>query len=259
MPKRNRPKPRKLATLWQAYMWWWGLKEIYGRSLRRINAVERGASSIDAEFERQMIELTGLEKNLEIARNTMIEIGERTAGPIWDWGTEIKGLGAGGLFAQVLALIDDIGNFDTISKLWAHSGWRPAHTPREDGGRSYDGRLKGATWNVADSFIKQGTEPYRSEYDNYKSRLRQKYPHGICQKCGGKAEKVGKNWKCVECGAGAKGFNIKYTDSHIDKMARRRTAKLFLSRLWVAWREAGGLPVSKPYVEEYLGHEHVVQ
>jgi hypothetical protein len=41
--------------------------------------------------------------------------------------------------------------------------------------------------------------------------------------------------------------------------ARRKMVKIFLSHLWVKYREAEGLPISKPYALEYLeGHTHYI-
>lgn len=43
------------------------------------------------------------------------------------------------------------------------------------------------------------------------------------------------------------------TDSHRHRAAVRFMMKAFLADLWVKWRELEGLPVSKPYAEEFLG------
>ena len=43
---------------------------------------------------------------------------------------------------------------------------------------------------------------------------------------------------------------------HRDRAAKRYMIKMFLKDLYVAWRTLEGLPVRKPYHEEYLGHKH---
>lgn len=44
-------------------------------------------------------------------------------------------------------------------------------------------------------------------------------------------------------------------EGHLDMMGRRRMIKLFLTHLWVIWRDACGLPTRMPYPMEYLvGH-----
>lgn len=41
---------------------------------------------------------------------------------------------------------------------------------------------------------------------------------------------------------------------HVHMRAQRKMSKLFLSHLWLVWRKAEGLPVSKPYAHAILGH-----
>ncbi|GAH51683.1 unnamed protein product [marine sediment metagenome] len=45
---------------------------------------------------------------------------------------------------------------------------------------------------------------------------------------------------------------------HLDAMAVRKAIKLFLACLWLVWREAEGLPVSKPYAIDRLGHNSFI-
>ena len=44
---------------------------------------------------------------------------------------------------------------------------------------------------------------------------------------------------------------------HVHMQAMRKMIKLILSHLWLVWREAEGLPITKPYAYDILGHtEH---
>ena len=43
---------------------------------------------------------------------------------------------------------------------------------------------------------------------------------------------------------------------HVDMQARRKMIKLFLQCLWVTWRKAEGLSVSKPYPLEHQKEKH---
>ena len=45
------------------------------------------------------------------------------------------------------------------------------------------------------------------------------------------------------------------TPKHIHMMASRYAVKMFLADLWVKWRELEGLPITKPYAEEFLHRE----
>ena len=120
--KRPDPKPRKNPQLWQSYLWWNELVEMRKRHLLRISSIEAGKSNLDAQFERDMIAALALDAHIESVKKSMINYGQ-ALGPVWDWVTSIRGLGAGSLAAQVLAQIDDVGKFDTTSKLWRFAGW----------------------------------------------------------------------------------------------------------------------------------------
>lgn len=259
--KISEPKPRKLGRLYQAYEWWFSLMEMRKRSTLRISAVERGASNLDAEFERAMSTTIHLDESVDVARETMIEIAAETCGPVWDWATGIRGLGSGGLVAQLLARIDDPGKFGVISKLWKFCGWAPNTEYGKGSRRPFDSRLKGICWNIGDSFIKQQTPVYVDIYYEAKEKLRKAHPVATCTVCGSIAVPTGKGrvWKCTHCGQGAAGFKLRYTDAHIDKMARRKMIKVFLSDLWIVWRQLLGLPVSQPYAQAILGHSDVTQ
>ena len=119
--KRLDPKPRKRPHLWQSYLWWDELVQIRKRHLLRISSIEAGKSNLDAQFERDMLEHMAMDALIKEAKATMVNFGEMV-GPIWYWMTAIRGLGEGGLAAQLLAQIDDIGKFATISKLWRFCG-----------------------------------------------------------------------------------------------------------------------------------------
>lgn len=45
---------------------------------------------------------------------------------------------------------------------------------------------------------------------------------------------------------------------HLDAMALRKMTKLFLSCLWLVWREAEGLPTRDPYPIERKGHTSLI-
>lgn len=237
--KRPDPKPRKHPQLWQSYLWWYELCEMRKRHLLRISSIEKGKSNLDAQFERDMMDLMRLDEMLEYARKTMISYGI-DIGPIWDWVTGVRGLGQGGLAAQLLAQIDDIGKFDTISKLWRFCGWAviDGKIDRCKKGEKapYNRRLKSICWLIADQFIKQQTPIYVDVYYAEKERQHHLHPEKI---------KVDGKWL--------------YNDGHLHHRAMRKAIKLFLSHLWVKWREFEGLPVSEPYVAAVLGHTHILE
>lgn len=252
--------------------------EMRKRHNLRIISIERGKSNLDAQFERDQMDAI-LFYDVEVKyktvpskikrvdaveemRKVMIKHGE-DVGPIWDWLTSIKGLGAGGEAAKLAAMIDDIGKFATISKLWRFSGWAciDGDIDRcQKGTKSpYNRKLKSCVYLIADEFIKQRTPIYREYYDEQRARESRLHPYPICNKCGGRGVQVGQRWKCSECGQGANGYGLKYTPAHLNKRAIRKVAKLFLSHLWIKWREFDGLPISEPYIQAIAGHTNIIQ
>jgi hypothetical protein len=91
------------------------------RHTLRISSIEKGKSNLDAQTERQFIEGMDLDQQIKNHKKLMVQAG-RQLGPIWEWLASIRGLKEGGLTAQLLAQIDDIGKFGTISKLWRVTG-----------------------------------------------------------------------------------------------------------------------------------------
>ncbi len=275
--KRPDPKPRKHPRLWQAYLWWDEMMELRKRHNLRISSIEKGKSNLDADFERvqmglvlfydKVIEYKTVDDKVKHVgvvdemRKTMIARGEEV-GPIWQWLTSIRGLGAGGEAAKLLAMIDDIGKFATISKLWRFAGWACIEGDIDrcqKGTKSpYNRKLKSCVFLIVDEFIKQRAPIYRDYYDEQRARESRLHPYPICTKCGGHGVQVGKCWKCSECGQGAKGYMLKYTPAHLNARAIRKVAKLFLSHLWIKWREFDGLPISEPYVQAIAGHTNII-
>ncbi len=87
----------------------------------------------------------------------------------------------------------------------------------------YNMRLKSTLYLVAGSFLKSSS-PYRKIYDSARVYYDANRP----------------DW----------------TDGHKHNASLRKMTKMFISHLWLTWRQIEGLPVSKPYVHEKLGHQH---
>lgn len=131
------------------------------------------------------------------------------------------------LAATIVSMID-IERADTVSALWRYAGWGvvdgKAERPTKGEKLHYNARLKKACFNVGKSFL-MCNSPYRSVYDN------------------------------------AKEF---YQDTHEDwpkkrihLAAMRKMIKVWLSHVWLEWREIEGLPTRSLYVHEKLGHETI--
>ena len=146
--------------------------------------------------------------------------------------TKVKGIGDT-LAAMIVAMVD-IEKADHVSNLWRYAGFAVG----EDGKRErptkgeklhYNARLKTTLYNAGVSMIRCGspyTEVYYAAKEYYATKVDDK----------------GKPW----------------TKAHIDAAARRKMIKVFLQNLWLVWRTISGLPVTEPYVQDKLGHNHIL-
>lgn len=177
------------------------------------------------------------------------------AHPCYGWFSQIKGIGDLNI-GKVICLID-IEKCQTISKLWRYALGAPIG---EDGNKHVEKRTKGEPihynqmlkvmcWRLGQSFIKANNkyaDYYRAEKEKIVQKLADKGIQvvpaaNLPTEDGKKVEKDGK-------------FSL----GHVDRMAFRKMMKLFLSHLWLKWREAEGLPISQPYVIAKGGHEHII-
>ena len=124
---------------------------------------------------------------------------------------------------------------DTPSALIRHAGYGVVDGKRERSAKgvrnSFNKHLKTAVYLLGNSFIKCQS-PYTKVYYQAKERYQEQNATRP------KAEQR--------------------TKGHIHAMARAKMVKLFLAHLWVICREVEGLPTRSPYVEEYLGHTHII-
>lgn len=243
--KRPDPKPRKYSALWQSYLWWFELMEMRKRHNLRISSAEKGKSNFDAQFEREIMDSIQLETHLNYAKKTMVNYGKTH--PAWNWTTSIKGLGEGGLAAQLLAQIDDIGNSPTIAALWRFAGFAVIDGKAEKNQKGeksrFNRKLKGVCFNIADQFIRQQTPGYVDLYYSEKERLRRLNPDVLCRQCTEAQDEAVKWEDCPKKKSHKKLFN----DAHIHNRAWRKMIKVFLKDLWLEWRQAEGLPLSEAW------------
>jgi len=163
--------------------------------------------------------------------------------PLWtDWLKGVKGVGpciAGGLMAWA----GDCSRFDTVSKLWAYSGLHvvDGEAPRRKAGQkaNWNSTMRVLAWKAGKSFVMVG-KGYRDLYDQEKVRLRRIHPEPEAFD----PPKKKKDGTPL----------LKFSDGHIDAMARRKTVKVFFAHYWEMARTQVGLPIRDPYVLEQMGH-----
>lgn len=145
--------------------------------------------------------------------------------PAWPWLDKVKGVGPG-LAGALLAPVD-IRRADTVSALWRYAGQGLTNgerdRPRKGEKLIYNAALKRTCYLVGTSFMRANS-PYRKVYDE------------------------------------AKEFYLaerEWTKGHCDMAARRKMVKIFLSHLWVVWRDLEGLPLTSPYVSQTMNHDGI--
>jgi len=191
---------------------------------------------------------------LEIRKDILEKFAEFDL-PIWtEWLSKVKGIGSI-LGAGLIGYIGDISRFDSISKLWAYSGLHvvDGRAPKRKRGEkiNWNPKMRALMWKIARSFAFQKEAPSRTKYEENKRYYLEKYGDRI------------KNPKsCPEyekCRKRLKKRKEPACKGHLEAMARRRLVKQFLACLWLKWRELEGLPVSKPYAIEHLGHKSFIE
>jgi len=196
--------------------------------------------------------------------------------PAYPWFSRVKGVG-GENIAKVVAPID-IVKATTISSLWMFAGHglsgEGKAMKRVKGEKlHYNSQLRSMCWRLATS-LKMTKGSFYDYYDREKEKYIERF---LNQGYRILPTPIGK-WVCLNCGASwGKKRDItpccdqpqiekKVRDEppgiiwkgHLDMMAVRKMIKLFLACLWLVWREAEGLPVTKPYALDRLGHNSYI-
>lgn len=127
-----------------------------------------------------------------------------------------------------VASLVNINKSPTVSSLWRFSGHSVVNgkTERRKKGEilHYCLRLKTVCWQIGD-LLKKANPTYAKIYSDavdYYTNHR-----------------------------------LSWDTEHIENAARRKMIKVWLSHLWITWRKLEGLPISPPYPEEVLKHEHI--
>jgi hypothetical protein len=124
----------------------------------------------------------------------------------------------------------DISRSDSVSQLWRYAGLAVIDGEKEHnkkGERShYNSRLKSCLlYKIGGNFLKNKS-PYAALYYDGIEYYKVKHPE--------------------------------WTEFHQKNAAKRKMLKVFLSHLWFVWRSIEGLPTRNLYVEEYMGHTHIL-
>jgi len=175
-----------------------------------------------------------------------------TSHPAYEWFSRVKGVGRENI-GKVVSPVD-IERAGTISALWKFSGFgvKYGKAPRREkgGGKlEYNSHLRSMCWRLANSLMR-AKGCFYDYYVAQKDRYAESYQaRGIKIIPAAKLpKKDGKQYEPEDM----------ISEGHVHNQALRKMIKLFLSCLWLTWREAEGLPISKPYAIDQLKHESFI-
>ena len=172
--------------------------------------------------------------------------------PAYYWFNLVKGIGKENI-AKVVGMID-IDKADTISSLWKFAGFSVENgkSPKrvKGGGKlSYNSQLRSMCWRLGSSLLRA-----RGKF----------YEYYLAQKDAYIAKYENMGYHIVPAASlpvkDAKRYEPEGTisEGHIHNQALRKMIKLFLACLWLTWREAENLSITKPYAIDKLGHNSFI-
>lgn len=239
----------------------------------RLDAVKRG---VDTQEDPKLLQAQSYhDQFLAIEEKAFDEIeSELNNYKVWPWLQRVKGIGptlAGKLLSEI-----DIRRAPHVSNLWAFCGqglrqqeggekWQctecenlPTYDDHEHALLHVDA-AHGVQGDVAESLLKmipnwQIQRLRKGQKIDYSPRLK-----STCFLIGASFLRCGSPYRLVY--DNAKDYYKKnrtdWTPKHIDMAARRKMVKIFLSHLWVKYREAEGLETTLPYpIAKLPGHTH---
>jgi len=195
----------------------------------RVAAIESGRDTADAHT---MDALKNAKDKFEMVEGELDEAIREKAGELEIVQAAICVKGVGALSVGPIIGMIDINIADTVSSLWKYAGYAVEVNDKGDsiGQRlhrgqksSYNVALKTACFRLATSLMRSGS-PYKGIYDESKE------------------EYLNRGW----------------AKAHAHAASIRKMMKVFLQHLWITWRVLEGLPISKPFVHDVMGHTHYI-
>ena len=160
--------------------------------------------------------------------------------PVWPWAERVKGVGRENL-PKIVGFID-INEADKVSSLWKFAGFavEDGKAPKATPGQKLDfnKQLRSMCWRLGKSLLRA-----KGVFYEYYLKEKEKYVTGYRNK----------GFQIIPAAELPTEKGKKYepegviSEGHVHNQATRKMIKLFLSCLWVAWREAVGLPVRNIY------------
>lgn len=185
--------------------------------------------------------------------------------PAAPWFSQVKGIGYENI-AKVIGLVrikPDPENpqkkyAKTISSLWKFAGMHTENgkAPRVVRGKKleFNKQLRSMVWRIGRSLCR-ARGPYYEYYLKQKAQYRAKFLE--------RGFKIIPSEKLPYKLRGSRKVHYEsdgvISIGHLDNLAKRKMAKLFLSHLWLVWREAEGLSITSLWVIAHGGHAHLIE
>lgn len=116
-----------------------------------------------------------------------------------------------------------------------------------------------ATSKLAGYYLKE-KDKYYQKFINEGFKIVSTPQGRFCPECGMEVKKKATKY-CPNCNIlltkKEEPEGVKF-EGHLHNMALEKMVKLFLACLWLVWREAEGLPITKPYAIDRLGHNSFI-
>ncbi len=169
-------------------------------------------------------------------------------------------IGIGPIIAAGLAAHIDPVKAESPSAVWRFAGLAPGFDRRTKGEKlPYNSRLKVLCWKLSESFVKVSGKDdavYGQLYVQFKTDEVSRNENGLyakqaAQELALKKFKENATKKRLQEG--------KLSDAHLHARAKRRATKIFLGHYYVVARQARGLPVRGPYVQQILNHDGIIE
>ena len=260
---------RKQPELWQAFQIWDEFMHGAMKHKQRREAILAGKSNLSLSKEEEAIYF--YEQEAKVHAKILANEGAGV-GPIWAWLTAIRGIGEH-TAAKLLALYDDVGRFDNISRFCVYGGYGMHEYWVNEKGKRMAPVVGKRTFVLPDKtkevrtivpipepgwtvkkLIDKRMSGWNLFYDNrLKSELHLVRVQFVMQRTPVYRDQydIEKARLLIRGGR---------TPRHIDFMAKRKIIKIFLGHLWKAWRLSEGLPITDPYPIAHLdNHQHYIE
>jgi hypothetical protein len=172
------------------------------------------------------------------------------------WMLSVKGVGP--VSAAAIIAFLDIHKAPSASHFWSLCGWAGKEQKKWEPGqlRPWNATLRAAMWNLGQVFKKNPDSFYGQRYRFKKEYYKNKNEAGdFSERAAKDKSKYNKSTDAYKhCSEGH------LPPAHIDSMACRDAAKLFLAHVHEIWwkMERPNEPAPKPYPIQYMGHVHYI-